>query len=165
MRKPTFVLAFVLMSCIATASAATWNIFWRNTNEALFFFDADTVEKSGNTVTLWVKAVRKWQGDLDGSWAHAERWRFNCSARTIQTLSSSSYNNSGDFIKSNNKPSAPSLVPPDSIGETVLKIACEPNFPRDTTGSSYFMIDPNDVFKARDIWLQHESSQVDTAPK
>ncbi|WP_203415158.1 surface-adhesin E family protein [Pseudoxanthomonas suwonensis] len=133
-------------------------------DKTLYFFDADTVEKSPGGVSVWVKTVRTRQPDTDGSWATAIRWRINCSGRTIQTLSWSTYNNSGEFIESNNKPSSPSPVTPDTTGEAVLKIACGANFPREAN-KGYFKLDSNDVFKARDNWVRYQDSQVDTAPK
>ncbi|WP_448479903.1 surface-adhesin E family protein [Pseudoxanthomonas mexicana] len=165
MRKSSLFLAVALMTCAADAAAATWNYIAAGNEKTLYFFDADTVQKTGNAVTLWVKTVRTRQADSDGSWATALQWRINCASRTIQTLSWSSYNNSGDFIESNNKPSSPTPATPDTTGEAVLKIACEPSFPKDTSGKNYFKLDANDVFKARDNWVRHQDSQVDLAPK
>jgi len=133
-------------------------------DETLYFFDADTVEKSPGAVLVWVKTVQTRQPDKNGSWATAQRWRINCSGRTIQGLSWSTYNNDGEFINSNNKPSSPSPVAPESAGEAVLKIACSTNFPREAD-KGYFKLDPNDVFKVRDNWVRYKDSQVDTAPK
>lgn len=41
------------------ASASTWNTFAVafNADHALYFFDADSVVKDGDTTTLWVKYV------------------------------------------------------------------------------------------------------------
>ena len=165
MRRSTLVLAVALTSCIANVSASTWNLILVGNQEALHFFDADTVEKSGNTVTLWTKTVQSRKADSDGSWATANRELFDCSARTIQRLSWSSYNNNGDYIGSSHRPSTPYSPAPDTIGEALLRIACEPNFPRDTTGKNYFKPTSNDVFKVRDNIVRRLNSQVDIAPK
>ncbi|WP_448670240.1 surface-adhesin E family protein [Pseudoxanthomonas mexicana] len=165
MRKVILVLAIAATSFAGIASAATWHNIYAGNDKTLYFFDADTVEKSGNSVTLWVKTVQTRQARADGSWSIALRWRLNCSNRTIQTLASSTYSNSGEFIESDNRPSTPEPAVPDSTGEAVLKIACEPNFPRDTSGKSYFKLDSNDVFRARDNWVNYQNSKVDTAPK
>ena len=47
----------------------------------------------------------------------------------------------------------------------MLKIACEPNFPRDTSGNNYFKVDGNDVFQATKNYSEMRKSQTDTAPK
>jgi len=165
MRKIMLMLVTSSLALANSAAAATWNYISAGNDRTLYFFDADTVERSPGNVTLWVKTVQTRQPDTDGSWASALRWKLNCSARTIQTLAWSTYNNSGEFISSNNNPSKPQPVIPDSIGEAVLKIACEADFPRNTSGKNYFKLDNNDVFKARDNWVNYQNSHTDLAPE
>jgi len=95
-----------------------------------------------------MKSVNTTKPDSDGSWATAFRWKINCAKRTIQTLAWSSYGNDGKFIRSGSTPGVESEVVPDSIGEGILKIACEPNFPNDKSGNSYFKLEGIDVFQA-----------------
>lgn len=168
MRKIIILLAASSISVTTGASAATWYLSAPVNSKTLFFFDADTIERSPESVTLWVKSVETTKPDADGSWSTAQLWKFNCSARTAQSLSWSTYNNSGEFIESYNKPASPKPVVPDSIGEAMLKIFCQPNFPRDTSGNYYFKIDGNDVFKVRDQWVEwvdYQNRQIDLAPK
>ena len=64
MRKVILVLAIAATSFAGIASAATWHNIYAGNDKTLYFFDADTVEKSGNSVTLWVKdALNKSFGD------------------------------------------------------------------------------------------------------
>ena len=47
----------------------------------------------------------------------------------------------------------------------MLKIVCEPSFPRDTSGSKYFKVEANDVFEATRNYVDYQKSKVDFAPK
>ncbi len=167
MRKIIILLAASSISVTTGASAATWYLSAAGNGKTLFFFDADTIERSPESVTLWIKTVETTKPAADGSWSTALLWKFNCSARTVQSLSLSTYNNSGEFIESYNKPAPPMPVVPDSTGEAMLKISCQPNFPRDTSGNYYFKIDGNDLFKVRDRWVEwvNYNRQIDLAPK
>lgn len=147
------------------AIASTWNWVAVGNDEVRFFFDADTIEKTREATTVWVKLVRISQPDSDASWATALRWRLNCTRRTIQTLAWSSYDRDGKFIKSNSTPSVESAAVPDSTGEALLKIACEASFPRDTSSTKYFKLEDNDVYAATKRYVEYQKSQVDLAPK
>ena len=148
-----------------SASASTWNFLWVGNEDTRYFFDADTVEKNRDITTVWIKTVQTTRPDDDGSWATALRWKINCTKRTIQALAMSLYDRDGKFIRSINTIGQESAVIPDSTGEGVLKIACEPNFPRDTSGSKYFKLDSNDVFQATRNYVEMKKSQIDSAPK
>ena len=56
-------------------------------------------------------------------------------------------------------------VIPDSTGEGMLKIACEPIFPNDKSGKNYFKLEGIDVFQATRNYVEYQKSQVDSAPK
>jgi hypothetical protein len=71
----------------------------------------------------------------------------------------------GEFVKSDGSPDAIVAVIPDSSGEAVLKIACEQNFPKDTSGKNYFKASNNDVFLATKMYVEYMKSLVDAAPK
>ena len=163
-RTGSYLLA-VFASCFAsTAAAATWYGIDVISDENMYFFDADTVERRSGTVDVWVKTVRISSADESGAWSTAFRWRFNCSAKTMQGLAWSDYDNSGKFIRSHNNPGSPSPVFPDSTGEGMLKIICEPSFPKDVSEEKYWKLAANDVFEARDAYVRHQKSKIDTAP-
>lgn len=147
------------------ASASTWNVVSIN-DDALYFFDADTVEKTRDkNVLVWVKLVRTTKADADGSWADALRWKFNCPKRTIQTLAWSSYDRDGTFIRSSQATGKESEVIPDSVGETILKVACDPSFPNDKSEKYYFKVKNNDIFQATRNYIESQNSKIDSAPK
>lgn len=159
------VTAFFL-AISTTALASTWNFAWVGNDETRYFFDADTVEKTRDrSVLLWVKTVNILNADSDGSWSTAYRWKVNCQKKTVQTLAWSSYGADGKFIRSGSSSGAEREVVPDTVGEAMLKIACEPNFPNDKSGKSYFKLEGVDVFQATKNYVEYSKSQTDIAPK
>jgi len=164
-RRFAFCLLFGSSICGSSAFASSWNFTSVGNDETRYFFDAETVEKTRDITTLWVKTVQVNRPDTDGSWASALRWRINCVKRTIQGLGYSTYDKDGKFIKSSSSALLEDAVIPDSTGEAMLKIACEPNFPRDTSGVKYLKIDDNDVFAATRRYTESRKSQIDSAPK
>ncbi|NTV69880.1 MAG: hypothetical protein HGA71_07015 [Azonexaceae bacterium] len=163
-------LIFGVMACMAGASqAATWNVFQRAWNSSsVYFFDADTVQKQGDTVTIWVKYVRdsSLAPESDGSYATAYRALYNCGKRNSQVLSSSIYDAKGQFIRSFNRASEVEPVVPDTIGEEILKAICVKDFPNSKTDKDYFKVKNNDIFShASGFFEYYKNQRVDQAPK
>lgn len=152
---------FITSSC----QASTWNFVWVGNDETRFFFDADTVEKSKDITTVWIKTVQVNHPNSNGSWSYAHRWKINCQKKTIQTLAYSSYDKDGRFIRSDSTPGTEDVAVPDSTGEAMMKIACEANFPRDTSNAKYFKLEGNDVYQATKNYGDYQKSQIDSAPK
>jgi hypothetical protein len=163
--KSAFAMAALLAS--ASCPASTWNTFTQAYNEetALFFFDADTVLKQGDSVTLWVKYVNTKAPDSDGSWATAQRYTIICSKRTAQVISSSIYDKDGKFIKSFPQTEKAVDIVPDSILEGVHQAACTADFPKNKSGKLYFSVGGNDIFQYTRRYLEYRESQKDQAPK
>lgn len=158
-------VAFIVLSVFfsSTSSAATWHGMAVGTDDLAYFFDSESVQKSPNTVSVWVKTVSFTKPkDADGVWATAFRYRFDCLARTIQMLTYSDYDENGKYISSSDREGSTKLVTPDSTGEGMLNIFCESSFPNDKSEEKYWKIIENDVFKARDAILR---SMIDAAPK
>ena len=150
----------------SSADASTWNVFNHAFNgDVVFYFDADTTVKSGDTITLWTKYVRLRTVEKDGSWATAQRTVYACRKRTHQPLSVSIYDKAGTFIRSFASTEAPTDIPPDSIAEEILKVACSPNFPRAPERSQYFPVPDNDVFEHARAFQAYLEAATDMAPK
>lgn len=161
--KAMFV-ALILASSMSTAS--TWNTYSRAYNdESIFFFDADTVSRSGENVTIWTKYVKTKSPDSDGSWATAQRMIINCSKRTTQTLTSSVYERDGKFMKTFPQAGRVIEVVPDSISEEILKTSCASDFPKNQSKKNYFPVKNNDVFEFTKNFVDYLDSLKDTAPK
>lgn len=160
-------VCFFMSLLTSHAIASTWNTFAEayNVDSALFFFDADTVLKQGDTVTLWVKYVNTKQPDSDGSWATASRYVITCSKRTAQVMTTSLYDKDGKFIRSLNNPGQPRDIVPDSILEGVHKAVCTPDFPRNKSGDLYFPVKDNDIFQHTRSFVEYMESKKDQAPK
>ena len=166
-RRASWSWVVTVLACITAcpAGASTWNYLRVGNAEMRFFFDADTVEKTKDTVTVWVKMVQVEAPDIDGSWATAARWRIHCGRRSIQSMATSVYTAEGTFIRSAPAALSENRVAPDTTGEAVIKIACKTGFPRDTSGAEYFKLEDNDVFRATRSYKEMQRSEVDTAPK
>lgn len=146
--------------------ASTWNFMFIGNRESLYFFDADTVEKTRDkNVLVWLKTVNTFKPDADGSWSTASRLKINCIKKTIQTVAWSTYGNDGKFMKSSSNPSLETEVTPDSIGEAILKISCESTFPFDKSEKKYFKLNVTDIFEFTRRFAEYEKSQIDSAPK
>lgn len=160
-------LAFcaIALSCIRPAIAATWYATGFGSEETRHYFDADSVEKSRDIVSLWTKAVQTRKASENGSWASAIRWRINCKRRTIQVLSYSLYDSNGKFLRSGDEPGRETNIVPDSFGEGLSKMSCASDFPKNKSGVEYFRINDNDVFAATKRWTDWIDSHVDNAPK
>jgi hypothetical protein len=160
-----FSLALLASLASTLAIASNWHFAWVGNKEIRYFFDAESIEKTKEAITVWVKTVKTSQADSDGSWATALRWRFNCSKKTIQSLSMSLYDKDGKFLRSSQGSNADEPVVPDSTGEAMLKIVCKPGFPNDKSGNEYFKVEDNDVFRATKTYVDLLGSQIDSAPK
>ncbi len=149
-----------------SAGAASWNAFNLALNEdfALYFFDADTVVKQGNDVTLWVKLVRTKSASSDGSWQFAIKYVINCPARTYQSLTISAYARNGNFIRSRSAPPVVMNITPDSIMEAMHEAICTPDFPRNTSHDFYFPIPDNDPVAHTRKFIEHREGQVNRDP-
>jgi hypothetical protein len=165
MRNSLIAVALSLAS-MTSAFASNWHYVAVGNDDATYFFDADTIEKNKDkTILLWVKTVQTTKPESDGSWSTSIRWKVNCTKRTIQTLMWSTYDQGAQFIKSSSTIGAEKGVFPDSSGEAMLKIACDPSFPNDKSGRSYFKLDNNDPFLATRNLVAYEKSKIDQAPK
>ena len=156
-----------LLTAASTAYASTWNTFVQAYNEetALFFFDADTVIKQPDSVTLWVKYVHTKAPDSDGSWSTAQRYVIICSKRTAQSQGYSLYDKDGKFIRSSSTLGRVADIVPDSILEGIHKAVCTPDFPKNKSGDHYFPVKDNDIFSYTRRFMEFRESQKDSAPK
>jgi hypothetical protein len=156
-----------LLAAVASpvASASSWYFLQAGSEETRYFFDAESIERSKSTVVVWVKAVQVTKAEDDGSWSGAMRWRFQCTRRTLQSLSESRYNKDGVFLRAFPKAGSESAVVPESTGEAIMKIVCKSNFPYDKSGADYFRLKSNDVYQATRSYADLINSQSDSAPK
>jgi hypothetical protein len=163
--KSTLALLGVLVAL--PASASSWHFMILGTDDTRYYFDADTLTRGKDkTITLWIKSVQTRKVDSRGSWATALRWKIDCANLTYQGLASSSYDQNGNYLSSNADKTAVVMAAPDSLGEGIIQMACEPNFPNDTSKTRYFKLFNNDVYKTTQSYAEtFLSSKKDPAPK
>jgi hypothetical protein len=163
------IIFAALFSLFGTSAfASSWNYLLTISNDDMeYFFDAESVNKTKEVVNLWAKTVQTDKAQDDGSWSVAYNWKLNCAKRTIQLMGWSTYDSTGKFIKSYSTPNTENPVIPDSVGESVLKVACMADFPKNTpsTKNSYFAVANNDIFAFTKRLIEFRKSQIDNAPK
>ena len=160
------VLCAVFFTFTTQAAASTWNIViggW--TEHQVFFFDADSVVKQGEFVTVWLKYVKTGEPDKDGSWSSALRTKYDCSKLTMQTLSVSAYDKTGKFVEQYPDADKVREIVPDSLGAKLLVVVCAKDFPNDVSGNIYSEIRNNDVYAYTKGLLEYLASKRDLAPK
>ena len=166
--KKKFISAIITSLLGVTSFASEWNLISSTgTDDALYFFDAESAVKKFDIASLWVKTVQKVKPDTDGSWSTAYNYKINCKIRTIQLLGWSSYDATGKFIESSSKIGQEKTPTPDSIGDGIYKLTCLSDFPRNTTKTDdfYAKVLDNDVFAATKRFVEYRKSLVDKAPK
>lgn len=147
------------LTICGAANASSWNWTTIGNDEKDYYFDAESVVRTGNVVILWIKAV---QQDLTGS--TAIRWRFNCTAKTVHPLGYSDYDSQGKFVKSGPEGREQAVVP-DSVADAFLKISCDPAFPKTNKDSDFGKIFDNDVLAAQKRVNAYRKSKIDSAPQ
>jgi len=166
MSKYFIAMSFILLAA-TSSTAATWNVFHKAYNdELMFFFDADTVVKKGDTVTMWTKSVNNDKHpDEDGSYARAEKSEYSCKKRTRRVLTISTYDKEGKFISSYEPSGKTNDIIPDSLGEDLLKASCTSDFPRSKSKDLYSTVEGNNIFKyASNYYKSQAAIKTDLAP-
>ncbi len=122
--------AIALVMAVTPAFAANWVYVTTDVNGSDYYYDADTILRYGNRVTVWEKE--------DASRNKTVKYReqkiqsqFSCSDRTYRLLSFVAYypdgkRNSYSLDTYEQKVEA---IPPDTIGETRLEAVCSATTP------------------------------------
>jgi hypothetical protein len=166
MRKFTKLLALSAATMIfpSAASAVDWRMVYVEIDDALVFFDADSIVKEGETIEVWVKTVRLKKPFLNGAWGISVRKRHDCQRRTGHYMAFVNYDYDGTYKSSEKGLSSSNYVPPGSIEETLLNVFCTAGFPGDKSGSVYGTESYKDVFKARSAYLKYLLDLGNSAP-
>ena len=125
--KPINLLgaATALVMAATPAFAADWVYVTTGEDGTVYYYDADTVRRSGNQVTVW----ENWDHSRDKTTEYRERKvqiRYDCAERTITFLYSIAYYPDGtskSFTwKTYEQETDP--VAPATLGESRLEAAC-----------------------------------------
>ncbi len=153
------ILLAAAVLCAAPAQASTWKLMEARGDGQFNFYDADTVQKSGNTVTIWRKVVFDDTKTLPGGvYARAERMVFDCSKKTFQVVEMSNYDKSRKFMTGSRIPSDAVSPRVGSVADYLLQEVCGAGFP-----TAKPPVANNDVYAyARYLF---EGFQKDSAPQ
>lgn len=130
--KPINLLgaATALIMAATPAFAVDWVYVTTGENGSDFYYDADTIQRSGNRVTVWEKE--------DASRNKTVKYReqktqsqFSCSDRTYRLLSFVTYYPDGkrNSYSLDTYEQTVEAIPPDTIGETRLEAVCSATTP------------------------------------
>ncbi len=124
------ILFSAAVLCAAQAQASTWKLLDARGDGQLNFFDADTVEKHGDTVTIWRKMVFDEGKALPGGiYARAEHMVFDCAKKTFQVVEYSDYDKDHKFTSGSRIPSSPDAARKGSVADYLMQEVCSVSFP------------------------------------
>jgi hypothetical protein len=123
------------MACLAPflgppAAAANWVYVGESVNKTVIYYDAETIQRSGNQVKVWEKWDYSSNMTLKFREAKVHK-RYNCLERTDTLLGGSSYYPDGKVESFNLAPHEQEADPvtPETIGEGVMKAVCAATAP------------------------------------
>jgi hypothetical protein len=154
----------VILLCMAVlwtapVQASTWKLMDARGDGQLNFYDADTVEKRGDTVTVWRKMVFDDDKGLPGGvYARAEHMVFDCAKKTFQVVEMSNYDKNHKFMNGSRIPSQPTAPRVGSVADYLQQEVCNAGFPGDKPP-----IKDNDVYAYAKYLF--EGFRKDSAPQ
>lgn len=130
MKLNKFFTTAALVMAATPAFSANWVYVNTGTNNADNYYDADTMERSGEVVTVWEKADHS--RDKTVKWRSSKLLkRFYCSRRLSVIVSIIDYYPNGETKSVNVPPyqQEEDFIAPDTNGEEMLKAVCEATAP------------------------------------
>lgn len=125
--------SLVLVALVLPAPAlraAPWHLLDVHSDTGLFFFDAHSVTRTGDTVSVWIRQLKD-PGPIEPGRpaviaAHDE---FDCKARSIRTLQADVYARDGTLLNSDRRDKAAFFPEAGTPGDRFVTIACLADFP------------------------------------
>jgi hypothetical protein len=124
------VAATALVMAAAPAFAANWVYVTTHANGADYYYDSDTIQRSGSQVTVW----RKLDHSRNKTVKYREeksQYRYDCSRRTYTLLNIITYYPDGkveSFTWKAHEQEIESVVP-ETVSEAVLEAVCAATAP------------------------------------
>ena len=124
--KRIFLFSVIILSAFNIHASSRWVLIDSNIDNDLFFIDANSIQKSGDSRTVWQKvnyAKRDSYGDLSSKIQRT----FNC--RTRESISRhlifyDDIDNNGQVTSSGKATLGWEPIPPDSVNWTIYKYVC-----------------------------------------
>ena len=125
--KPINLLAaaVALVMGATPAFAANWVYVGSDINLSVWYYDADTIQRSGNLITVW-KKIDTSRDKTEKRSQNISRQRYDCSKRTVTFLNSTSYYPDGtikSFTWETYEQETDPIIP-ESMAETMLEAVC-----------------------------------------
>jgi len=168
MKRRLGFLAFAAMVLPPAAlHAAPWHLFKLNGPAGLFFFDAHSVVRKGDTVTIWIRqAMDTARPDAGRTAVIAAHDVFDCKARSIRTLRADMYARDGTLLDSDRRDKPDFFPEADTPGAHFVDIACLPDFPALTHPDLYSAVPAGDLNAyAAQYFADHPKVQAEPASK
>lgn len=129
--KSIKLLSVTMLATIATpAFAANWVYVLTNDTGTVYYYDSDTIQRSGQWVIVW----EKWDHSRDKTVPQREqkiRWRYDCAGRTSTPLQLTKYfpNRTNETITWETYQQKAAAIIPETVGEAQLKAVCAATVP------------------------------------
>jgi hypothetical protein len=131
MKKSIGTAALLGAMCLALMPlepvyAANWVYVETSTNNGIYYYDADTVRRSGDEVTVWEKRDHS----RDATVKYRSKTllsRYDCSGRTVVAISSNEHypNGKTETFKWSPFEQSKTDIAPDTVAESMLEAVCK----------------------------------------
>lgn len=120
----SMVTSSLILIAIIPLGAQThvWRLGTTATDGTQVYYDASTVTKLADTVSVWEKYVHNAKASNERT--EMVRSEYNCKSKFARQVFSTIYDGVGNAISTSNRATQWSPVVPDSIGEKLLRIQC-----------------------------------------
>ena len=121
----------LLLLMVSTSVFAEWTEVGQSADDTTVYADFGTIKRKGNKVKMWklydFKTVKK-LGENDRYLSEMRRGEYDCEEETVRMLDLHGYSGNmktgHNVYSSNNIKDEATSILPESIGETLFKIAC-----------------------------------------
>ena len=117
--------ATALVMAATPAFAANWNFVEESINSTVFYYDVDTIKRSGNQVTVWEKWDHS-RNKTEKSRQQLLQQKYDCSERRRTLLHSSTYSPDGkvETVTWETSQQISEPIVPETISEAMLEAVC-----------------------------------------
>ena len=124
--KRILLFSVIILSAFNIYASAQWIFIADNTDGDLFFIDANSIQKSGDSYTAWLKNNYA-KRDVDGDLSSKIQRTINCRTREIinrYLIFYDDIDNTGKITSNFNGKSGWQPIPPDSVNWIIYKYVC-----------------------------------------
>ena len=119
------IATYLSLMPAAPAYAANWVYVTTDPDNTVYYYDFDTIQRSGNQVTFWQKADHSRDKTVKQRETRT-RYRYDCAMRTHTLLQLTFYypdGNNQTFIWNTYEQKTREIIP-DTSGEAILETVC-----------------------------------------